>query len=96
MSVYADKMLDLRNKREHVRKWSRRIKDSGMSREAWAALHGYDPSQLSQWINEKQVPTWTTISAIDDLLQSEKTPRPRRKESVGKFVEKRRGKPVRR
>lgn len=88
MSVYADKMAELARKRDHVRKWARKIKKTGLSREAWALANGYDPGQLSKWINEKEAPTWTTIEAIDALLDDQATGKKRRKMSVGKPVRK--------
>lgn len=86
MSVYADKMADLARKRDHVRKWSRKIKKTGLSREAWAIANGYDPGQLSKWINEKEAPTWTTIEKIDALLDENAKPKKRRVLPVGKPV----------
>lgn len=88
MSVYADKMADLARKREHVRKWDRKIKKTGLSREAWALSKGYDPGQLSKWINEKEAPTWTTIEKVDADLEESAKPKKRRKMPVGKPVRK--------
>ncbi len=95
MSVYADKMADLARKRDRVRKWPRKIKRTGLSREAWALANGRDPGQLSKWINEKEAPTWTTIEEIDALLDDQAKAKPRRKMPVGKPVRKGAGKSVR-
>lgn len=66
---YADKLQELHNKLQIVKKWDKRIKRLGTTRAKFCKRHGYNEGQFSRWVRGTTAPTWDSINRIEHTLE---------------------------